>query len=99
MLRFPSILDHGIHHPGPVSQNALVFHLTSVAFKGSVTDRCTATCASSVPLWHSAPFTMATAMAPVAARDVLRCDHCALVQFRTINALCRRCHKPLEVEE
>lgn len=38
-------------------------------------------------------------MAPVEQREVLRCDHCNLVQFRTANALCRRCHKCLEVEE
>lgn len=38
-------------------------------------------------------------MAPVQAREVLRCDHCSLVQFRTINSMCRRCHKPLEIEE
>ena len=37
-------------------------------------------------------------MAPVASREVLRCDHCSLVQFSTSNLLCRRCHKPLEVE-
>src|SRR3984893_12862591 len=42
---------------------------------------------------------MATMMAPVEQREVLRCDHCSLVQFRTANALCRRCHKCLEVEE
>ncbi len=38
-------------------------------------------------------------MAPVASREVLRCDRCSLVQFSTSNLLCRRCHKPLEVEE
>jgi transcriptional regulator with XRE-family HTH domain len=38
-------------------------------------------------------------MAPVETREVLRCDHCSLVQFRTSNSLCRRCHKPLEIEE
>lgn len=38
-------------------------------------------------------------MAPVEQREVLRCDHCSLVQFRTVNSLCRRCHKSLEVEE
>ena len=43
--------------------------------------------------------TMATMMAPVEQREVLRCDHCSLVQFRPSNALCRRCHKCLEVEE
>ena len=37
-------------------------------------------------------------MASVEQRDVLRCDHCSLVQFRTANAMCRRCHKCLEVE-
>ena len=38
-------------------------------------------------------------MAPVEQREVLRCDHCSLVQFRTTNALCRRCHKALDAEE
>ncbi len=38
-------------------------------------------------------------MASVQAREVLRCDHCSLVQFRTMNSLCRRCHKPLEIDE
>jgi transcriptional regulator with XRE-family HTH domain len=33
------------------------------------------------------------------AREVLRCEHCALMQFRTSNSMCRRCHKPLDVEE
>jgi transcriptional regulator with XRE-family HTH domain len=42
---------------------------------------------------------MATTLATVEAREVLRCDHCSLVQFRTTNSLCRRCHKPLEIEE
>lgn len=42
---------------------------------------------------------MATMMAPVEQREVLRCDHCSLVQFRAGNAMCRKCHKPLDVEE
>lgn len=42
---------------------------------------------------------MATTIATVQAREVLRCEHCTLVQFRTSNSLCRRCHKPLEIEE
>lgn len=42
---------------------------------------------------------MATNLATVEAREVLRCEFCGLVQFRTTNSLCRRCHKPLEVEE
>lgn len=37
-------------------------------------------------------------MASVEQREVLRCDHCSLVQFRTSNALCRRCHKSIVVE-
>jgi hypothetical protein len=31
-------------------------------------------------------------LAPVDGREVVRCDHCLLVQFRTTNELCRRCH-------
>ena len=27
-------------------------------------------------------------------REVITCYHCKLVQFRTANDLCRRCHKP-----
>src|SRR5258707_1755121 len=42
---------------------------------------------------------MATTLASVEAREVLRCSHCSLVQFRTMNALCRRCRKSLEMEE
>jgi transcriptional regulator with XRE-family HTH domain len=42
---------------------------------------------------------MATTLATVESREVLRCDHCQLMQFRTSNGNCRRCHKPLEVEE
>jgi transcriptional regulator with XRE-family HTH domain len=42
---------------------------------------------------------MATNLATVEAREVLRCEHCTLVQFRTANSHCRRCRKPLEIEE
>ena len=42
---------------------------------------------------------MATTLATVEAREVLRCEHCSLVQFRTMNSLCRKCHKSLEIEE
>ncbi len=38
-------------------------------------------------------------MASVEQREVLRCDHCSLVQFRTSSATCRRCKKALEVEK
>ena len=33
------------------------------------------------------------------AREVLRCDHCKLVQFRTRSPTCSRCKKSLEVEK
>ncbi len=42
------------------------------------------------------PATMPTKLQ---SREVLRCEHCSLVQFRTSNSMCRRCHKPLDVEE
>lgn len=42
---------------------------------------------------------MATAVVSLDAREVVRCEHCTLVQYRTNNSLCRRCHKPLEIEE
>jgi len=42
---------------------------------------------------------MATNLAPVDSREVVRCDRCQLVQFRTSNHLCRRCHGSLEDDE
>src|SRR6267154_2052223 len=42
---------------------------------------------------------MATTLAPVDSREVVRCDHCLLVQFRTSNDLCRRCRASLDEEE
>jgi len=41
---------------------------------------------------------MATTLAPVDSREVVRCDHCHLVQFLTNNHLCRRCHTSLDPE-
>jgi transcriptional regulator with XRE-family HTH domain len=41
----------------------------------------------------------ALGLVAVKEREVLRCEHCLLVQFRTSNSMCRRCHKPLDVEE
>jgi transcriptional regulator with XRE-family HTH domain len=35
----------------------------------------------------------------VDTREVVRCEHCRLMQYRTSNSLCRRCHKPLDIEE
>jgi len=42
---------------------------------------------------------MATTLVSVETREVVRCDYCSLVQYRTSNSLCRKCHKPLDVEE
>jgi len=42
---------------------------------------------------------MATTLAPVDSREVVRCDRCRLVQFRTANHLCRRCHVSLDADE
>src|ERR1700728_2721684 len=41
---------------------------------------------------------MATALAPVDARDVVKCDMCGLVQFPASNNLCRRCRVDLDAE-
>ena len=38
----------------------------------------------------------ATTLAPVDSREVVRCDDCLLVQFRTSNNACRRCKTPLD---
>jgi transcriptional regulator with XRE-family HTH domain len=38
----------------------------------------------------------ATTLAPVDSREVVRCDDCHLVQFRTANNACRRCKTPLD---
>jgi transcriptional regulator with XRE-family HTH domain len=44
---------------------------------------------------------MATIQAGMEAREVVRCTFadCKLIQFKTSNSLCRRCHRPLEGEE
>lgn len=44
-----------------------------------------------------APFTeSATSFRASDMREALSCPVCRLVQFRTRNSLCRRCHKPLD---
>ena len=42
---------------------------------------------------------MATTLVSVDTREVVRCDFCSLVQYRTSNSLCRKCRKPLDMEE
>jgi transcriptional regulator with XRE-family HTH domain len=41
---------------------------------------------------------MATVPVSVETREVVRCEYCTLVQFRTRTSLCRKCHKPLDIE-
>ena len=41
---------------------------------------------------------MATAPVSVETREVVRCEFCKIVQFRTRNSLCRKCHRPLDIE-
>ena len=48
-------------------------------------------------LWQL-PNYMATTLAPVDSREVVRCDHCHLVQFRTNNNNCRKCRTSLDNE-
>jgi transcriptional regulator with XRE-family HTH domain len=42
---------------------------------------------------------MATTLVSVESREVVRCEFCRLMQYRTSNSLCRKCHKPLDIEE
>lgn len=42
---------------------------------------------------------MATTLAPVDSREVVRCDYCRMVQFRTVSNNCRKCHKCLDRPE
>lgn len=42
---------------------------------------------------------MATTLVSVDTREVVRCEYCRLMQYRTSNSLCRRCHRPLDMEE
>jgi len=43
--------------------------------------------------------TITASLSCVETREVVRCEHCRLMQYRTNNSLCRRCHKPLDLEE
>ena len=50
-------------------------------------------------LWRAANDHMATNLVSMETREVVRCEFCGIVQYRTSNSLCRRCHKPLDIEE
>ena len=41
---------------------------------------------------------MATAPVSIEPREVVRCEYCKIVQFKTRNSLCRKCHRPLDIE-
>lgn len=43
--------------------------------------------------------TMATTLVSVETREIVRCHNCSLVQYRTRNSLCRKCHLALDIEE
>lgn len=38
-------------------------------------------------------------LAPIESREVVRCESCRLMQYRTANPLCRRCHTSLDSPE
>ena len=40
-----------------------------------------------------------TSLLSAEIRAVVHCPHCRLIQFRTRNSMCRRCHKPLDGAE
>ena len=42
---------------------------------------------------------MAISLVSVETREVVRCEYCRLMQYKTSNSLCRKCRKPLEIEE
>ncbi len=44
---------------------------------------------------HLAPV---SALTPAVEREVLKCEHCKLVQFRTLAEICRRCKKSMAPE-
>lgn len=47
----------------------------------------------------SAYLPMATSLVSVETREVVRCEYCRLMQYRTSNSLCRKCRRPLDIEE
>jgi transcriptional regulator with XRE-family HTH domain len=51
-----------------------------------------------MPALASPTTCMATTLAPVDSREVVRCDRCLLVQFRTMSGSCRKCKTPLDEE-
>ncbi len=52
-----------------------------------------------VPVPTLVPAPPSTSVVQMPPREVIRCEHCLLVQYRTRDSLCRRCHKSLDVPE
>ena len=51
------------------------------------------------PIAVLTPVPMPGSLLQMPAREVIRCEHCLLVQYRTRDSLCRRCHKSLDIPE
>jgi transcriptional regulator with XRE-family HTH domain len=69
-----------------------------VPFRESNTIRCKKSTAETQAL-ALRNRTMATTIVSVETREVVRCEYCRLMQYRTSNSLCRKCRRPLDVEE
>jgi transcriptional regulator with XRE-family HTH domain len=61
--------------------------------------RCGATMHPRGPSSGTPRIPMATTLVSVETREVVRCDYCRLMQYRTSNSLCRKCRRPLDNEE
>ncbi len=90
VLRFSSgyVRELALTHPIPQCHSR---HITCFRYR-----TCAAvSCSGNRPRTTQ---TMATMMASVEQREVLRCDHCDLVQFRRATPTCARCKRSLEVK-
>jgi len=77
----------------------LSFYLTIMVHPRQISTRIGAEKHPGRPALATREQPMATALVSVETREVVRCEHCTLVQYRTSNSLCRKCHKPLDIEE
>ena len=77
----------------------LSFYLTIMVHPPQISTRIGAERHPGRPALAAREQPMATALVSVETREVVRCEYCTLVQYRTSNSLCRRCHKPLDIEE
>ena len=58
-----------------------------------------ATAVVSSPIAGPIPVPVPGSVLQMPPREVIRCEHCTLVQYRTRDSLCRRCHKSLDIPE